>query len=1478
MLRNGATTTMTYAVTPTINLIKTLQQGAAALTAVSTLAATATIPAGQVCQEAYQFTADVGTEQTAALLAPQDTAPTVDLAAGDANIRLRTLMQEMVFGRVPTTDDWQLQWTKGEGGTLADSYPATNWDSVSVAQNWWAGQSFLGDGKILTRVGFYIAKTAGSTGTVTAQLWTHTGTFGSGGKGASLLQSSTTPVDVASLSITHSWVYFDFPETFTLAAGTPYVIGLSGPTTLPVNMAIDNTSPTHPGNGVHQTNFPQWVADTWDAIFEVYTRTDQWADVRPDPYLVATYATSNSDNGVFLGDATISRQAQSFMGAGQKLKRIGVQLSKDGTPTATGNITCHLYAHTGTFNSGSSAPTGTALTSSSTIIVATSLPDGLAARQMYYFDFDETFTMVDGTPYFLVVQASGFGNASNRAAVGADTSSPGGNGVKSQFASAAWGTNTAIDLVYEVYGPSGSTVLANGSAPVTDGAPLIASRMTGGTGAFATGAVSKDGLIDNVGWFGGDYTEFLYTLTLDADALADADTIRFRVLRNGTPIISEAPPTLTVSKLAAPTQQATAALTATSTLTADATVIPYVPGEFTDPSSLLGLASWYDADDASTFTYSSSVLASEWRDKSGLGRHLAQSDVNLQPQRSGSQNGRATLTFGGDDHMDTGPFTVNQPFTLFMALDDLAVDYEGWWGSVGGKIQIYTGNANLLYMYADTANAQGLGITQVHSGPHQWAFEFNGTTSAAYKDGSLQVAGDAGPAGTTTGWRTAERDLYLAYRLRGELFEVVAYDRVLTTTERQQVEDYLNTKWFVAGGPPTQQASAALTATSTLVATAEHQVPASAALTASSTLTTVGVRAPAGAAALVAASTLTATAVRSPIAAAGLTAASTLTATGVRTALGSVALTAASTLTTAALREVVAAVPLTAVSTLTATGTGVGVQLASVNLTATSTLSAAGIRVPQAAASLVATSTLAATADRVRPGTAALTAASTLTATAVVPIKVATLVEDFSTPLDAGKWYLMGDPLPVAVDGRLNLTSQASAGSNRLVSFNLYDLTESTLSVEFAQTPTPGTTTQMWVGFYPDLGIGADFFLDVSASTLWLEENAATSIPFSPVDHRFLRFRMTGGTLFWETSPDNATWTVRRSVTAAGSMTSARVELGVYTGSGPNATGLFDNLNTGVRLATAAADLTATSTLTATAVGIGIIPAAAGLSAVSTLTATAVRVPQAAASLVAASTLTVSAVRQPVAATALTATSLLTAAGVREQQAATTLAAGSTLSTTGLRAPQAAAALAATSTLAATAVREQPGSATLTGISTLSTAGVRAPQAAASLTATSTLSATALRTAEGGAALTATSTLAATAVGIGIIPGSAVLVAASTLSATAARTAQLVAALSATSTLSTTGVREPQAAAAMTATSTMTATATPGRGHRRTECHLYTDTHRSRDRHHHGRRRAERHLHIDRVWCPAPPGRCVADRDVHPGRRQRSGSCSVPCR
>jgi hypothetical protein len=89
---------------------------------------------------------------------------------------------------------------------------------------------------------------------------------------------------------------------------------------------------------------------------------------------------------------------------------------------------------------------------------------------------------------------------------------------------------------------------------------------------------------------------------------------------------------------------------------------------FVAPAPVAGYSLWLDGDDATTFTYSSGVVVSQWNDKSASARNFTQATVANQPSRNATQNGKSGLTFNADFMANTGFNWVNSAFTVFVVM------------------------------------------------------------------------------------------------------------------------------------------------------------------------------------------------------------------------------------------------------------------------------------------------------------------------------------------------------------------------------------------------------------------------------------------------------------------------------------------------------------------------------------------------------------------------------------------------------------------------------------------------------------------------------------------------------------------------------------------------------------------------------------------------------------------------------------------
>ncbi|MEU0847720.1 hypothetical protein ABZ387_07095 [Streptomyces flaveolus] len=98
----------------------------------------------------------------------------------------------------------------------------------------------------------------------------------------------------------------------------------------------------------------------------------------------------------------------------------------------------------------------------------------------------------------------------------------------------------------------------------------------------------------------------------------------------------------------------------------------------------------------------------------------------------------------------------------------------------------------------------------------------------------------------------------------------------------------------------------------------------------------------------------------------------------------------------------------------------------------------------------------------------------------------------------------------------------------------------------------------------------------------------AVDIPYSATDHKWLRMREDGTSLYWDTSPDGTTWTNRRTIPTPAwvlaETDACALDMSAHRDAGVNDYAeydLFNTLSNGAVL-TGAATLTAASTLTAT--------------------------------------------------------------------------------------------------------------------------------------------------------------------------------------------------------------------------------------------------------------------------------------------------------
>ena len=153
---------------------------------------------------------------------------------------------------------------------LIDSYSESNYSALyGTSEDNTIGQTFTGTTSTLSSCKFYLKRTSGTEGVLTARLYAHTGTYGVSGEVIGSPLAISDEVSISSLGTDFSLVEFVFSGSSQYKLKSEYYVMVvyrpTGAST--VYLGADSSSPTHSGNLVETNNIPDADAD---AIFYVY--------------------------------------------------------------------------------------------------------------------------------------------------------------------------------------------------------------------------------------------------------------------------------------------------------------------------------------------------------------------------------------------------------------------------------------------------------------------------------------------------------------------------------------------------------------------------------------------------------------------------------------------------------------------------------------------------------------------------------------------------------------------------------------------------------------------------------------------------------------------------------------------------------------------------------------------------------------------------------------------------------------------------------------------------------------------------------------------------------------------------------------------------------------------------------------------------------------------------------------------------------
>ena len=251
------------------------------------------------------------------------------------------------------------------------------------------------------------------------------------------------------------------------------------------------------------------------------------------------------------------------------------------------------------------------------------------------------------------------------------------------------------------------------------------------------------------------------------------------------------------------------------------------------PAIISGLQLWLDASDTSTLFDSNvggnnvttnSTAIGRWQDKTGNGRNFIQATSNNRPVFLTNQlNGKSVISFDGlNDVLASSSSTTNGLLSGVSGMSIFAVRKTKSTVSTAESTFIAYSNLTFtrLHLYVGATDSSNVsfrriisdGVTTVTGGNdtaavgsfglYETVIDFNPAvkTSSSYKNGTLlsqntnltstgstaAVAGNSGIGGAPGG---------TSFWADVDIAEIIIYGSALTTTQRQQVETYLNTKW-----------------------------------------------------------------------------------------------------------------------------------------------------------------------------------------------------------------------------------------------------------------------------------------------------------------------------------------------------------------------------------------------------------------------------------------------------------------------------------------------------------------------------------------------------------------------------------------------------------------------------------------------------------------------------------------------------------
>lgn len=240
----------------------------------------------------------------------------------------------------------------------------------------------------------------------------------------------------------------------------------------------------------------------------------------------------------------------------------------------------------------------------------------------------------------------------------------------------------------------------------------------------------------------------------------------------------------------------------------------YRGGATFSPNSIPNIIAWYDADDSTTLFEDSAGttpaldnadVIGRWLDKSGNDYHVTQATTaNKATLRLAVQNGKNVIRFDGtDDFLANAAFPdFGDIYTIFIVikLDADGDTSQGVYSVSNGTYPTGFGMyqaTNLVSFMRGASASHDVGNVNRRDGNFYIHSQTNTGTQNQFRTNAIasQTAAYTAPNPNTLNRLDIGRINIAGWNFKGDMAELIIYNRNLSSDERNTVRDYLNMKW-----------------------------------------------------------------------------------------------------------------------------------------------------------------------------------------------------------------------------------------------------------------------------------------------------------------------------------------------------------------------------------------------------------------------------------------------------------------------------------------------------------------------------------------------------------------------------------------------------------------------------------------------------------------------------------------------------------